>query len=471
MREALKRDNRGDVTMPPRETHLDRRDFLGLVTGGAAATLASSGRALWGQEAAPERPNVILIFSDDQGTLDVNCYGSDDLYTPHLDGLAAQGTRFTQFYVAAPICSPSRAALLTGRYPQRAQLATNAGGKRAMPTEQVTLAEMLRDARYRTAIFGKWHLGEQPGSLPLDQGFEEFFGHRNGCIDNYSHFFYWAGPNRHDLWRGNEEVWEDGAYFPDLMVREAKRFLRANSTRAFFLYLPFNIPHYPLQGQAEFREMYRDMPEPRRSYAALVSTFDAKVGEVLAEVDRLGLRDNTLVVFLSDNGHSTEERNNFGGGNAGPYRGAKFSLLEGGIRVPCIARLPGRIPAGEVREQMAMSFDWFPTIAELCGVALPEQRVDGESLVPVFESAKAPSPHEVLHWQLGGQWAVREGDWKLVANARDTRPGSQLNGDDATFLSNMAEDVTETSNLAKAHPDTARRLTELHEEWVEDVER
>ncbi len=418
------------------------------------------------------RPNVILIFSDDQGTLDLNCYGSKDLVTPHLDGLAERGVRFTQFYVGAPVCSPSRAALLTGRYPQRAGVPGNVSGRRGkhgMPTEQVTLAELLKGAGYRTAIFGKWHLGTNEQCDPPAQGFDEFVGHKAGCIDNYSHFFYWSGPPLHDLWRDRTEIWDEGTHFSDIIVREACRFITANKDRPFFIYLPFNIPHYPLQGQAKWRKVYAELTEPRRAYAELVSTMDEKIGEVLTKVDELGLREDTLIVFLSDHGHSTEERANFGGGNAGPYRGAKFSLLEGGIRVPCIASLPGVIPSGAVRDQMACSVDWFPTIAGLCGAKLPDRRIDGKDITPLLKSADAKTPHEVYHWQLGNQWAVRQGTWKLVVNARGTQHKERLKGDERVFLSNMDVDATEQHNIAKDHPDVVKRLTELHQAWAKEI--
>jgi arylsulfatase A-like enzyme len=417
-------------------------------------------------------PNVIIIFTDDQGTLDVNCYGSRDLYTPNLDALAQRGVRFDQFYVGAPVCSPSRAAMLTGRYPQRAGVPGNVPsqpGHKGMPTEQITLAEMMKKAGYRTAIFGKWHLGTIPECEPQGQGFDEFVGHKAGCIDNYSHFFYWHGPPFHDLYRGQTEIWENGTHFSDIIVREAKRFLNDNKNNPFFLYLPFNIPHYPLQSMGKYREMYKDYDEPRRAYAALVSTLDEKIGNVLDEVDKLGLRQNTLIVFMSDNGHSTEERANFGGGNTGPFRGAKFSLLEGGIRLPCIASLPGVIPQGEVRHQMATSLDWYPTVLELCNIQPPVHKIDGKSIVNVLRSAKAVTPHDVFHWQLGDQWAVREGKWKLVVNGRDTEHKSRLKGNNKIFLSNMEKDPTETNNIAKDHPEKVDRLTRLHDVWKKDV--
>ena len=450
-----------------------RRKFLGTATRTALglpfATAGLRGRS---QEPETRAPNVVLIFTDDQGTVDVNCYGAKDLHTPNLDALAARGTRFTQFYVAAPVCSPSRAALLTGRYPQRAGLARNAGGTSGLPPAQLTIAEMLKSAGYRTGIFGKWHLGELPELSPTRQGFDEFFGHRKGCIDNYSHFFYWRGPNQHDLWRDDTEHWEDGEYFPDLVVREACRFIEETRDRPFFLYLPFNMPHYPLQGQDRHRELYNELPAPRRLYAAFVSALDEKIGLVLRKLDESDLRRNTLVIFLSDHGHSVEVRTFGGGGSSGPFRGHKFTLWEGGIRVPCIASWPGHIPQGEVRNQVAASLDWFPTIAHYCGVGAPKHRLDGRNIAPVIESAAAPSPHDVLHWQFNNKhWAVREGDWKLVANGPATKlEGRQLPGARA-FLSNMADDTTETNNLADERPDVVKRLTDLHHAWVKDVKR
>ncbi len=446
---------------------VSRREFLRSL-GGAAAAVALPGFTF--AERQPRRkPNVVLIFTDDQGTVDVNCFGSKDLYTPNLDALAERGTRFTQFYVTAPICSPSRASLMSGRYPQRAELVTNAGGNRGMPGHQVTIAEMLQSAGYRTAIFGKWHLGEQPEMSPLAQGFQEFLGHKVGCIDNYSHFYYWSGPNRHDMWRNDEEHWEEGRYFPDMVVREACRFMEANRDRPFFLYLPFNLPHYPLQGQAKYRDMYASAKKPRKLYAALLSTLDEKIGSVLDKISQLGLNKDTIVIFLSDNGHSVEIRSFGGGGNAGPFRGHKFTLWEGGVRVPCIVSWPGHIPEGEVRDQIGISTDWLPTIAHYCGVQVPERRIDGDNIASIIASGEAPSPHEVLHWQHGNQWAVRDGDWKLVFNGPATDYKGKRLPAEKLFLSNLAEDVTETNNLADKHPRIVERLTRLHEEWAGDV--
>lgn len=448
-----------------------RRAFLKAL--GAFAGAAVAPQMILGQQ-AKRRPNVLLIFTDDQGAIDVNCYGAKDLITPNMDRLAKEGTRFTQFYVGAPVCSPSRAALMTGRYPQRAGLSTNAPSQRGgagMPTEQVTIAEMMKAAGYATGHVGKWHLGYTPATMPNAQGYDYSFGHMSGCIDNYSHFFYWQGPNRHDLWRNGEEIWREGEFFGNLMVDECKRFISDNRERPFFLYWAINMPHYPLQAVRKWRERYKDLKDPRRMYAAFVSTVDEMIGEIVTHLDKLGLREDTLIIFESDNGHSEEVRTFGGGGNPGPYRGHKFTLWEGGIRLPCIVSWPGRIPQSAVRDRMAASIDWMPTIAEYCNVPLPSREIDGKSIVPMIESEDAPSPHDVLHWETGKHWAVREGDWKLVHNGPATERDDRKIPQVENFLSNLVGDVTETRNLAADHPEIVKRLTNLHEEWAQQVEQ
>jgi arylsulfatase A-like enzyme len=421
---------------------------------------------------ATDKPNVILIVTDDQGAADARCYGSKDLETPNIDALAASGVRFTQFYSAAPVCSPSRAGLLTGRYPLRAGLIGNASsepGHAGMPTEQITIAEMLKASGYATAHIGKWHLGFTPETMPNGQGFDYSFGHMGGCIDNYSHFFYWEGPNRHDLYRNGKEVYYPGRFFPDLMVEEATRFIFQNRDRPFFLYFALNMPHYPYQADVKWLEHYKDLPYPRNLYAAFVSTLDDRIGALLKKVDDAGLRERTIVILQSDNGHSTEVRAHGGGGSAGPYRGAKFSLFEGGIRLPGMISWPGhplQIPVGAVRDQMVHACDWMPTISELCGVPLLNPDIDGKSITAVLRSADAPSPHDVLHWHVaGGQWAVRQGDWKLIGKVEDTSGGKLTDEDKKLFLSNLAMDISEKHNFAAEHSDIVERLQHLHQEW------
>jgi arylsulfatase A len=440
-------------------------------------TLLSLGILLAASPAiAADRPNVLLIYSDDQGTIDLNCYGAEDLITPNLDALAARGVRFTQMYAPSAICSASRAGLLTGRFPARAGVPGNVSsqeGEPGMSPSEVTIAEMLKDAGYATGHIGKWHLGYTPETMPLGQGFDSSFGHMGGCIDNYSHFFYWQGPNRHDLWRDGKEIWQDGRYFPDLMVEEGHAFLERHQDRPFFLYLAFNIPHYPLQGTEKWREKYADLPAPRRMYAELVSTMDERIGRVLNKLDELKLRDNTLVIFQSDHGHSTEERTFGGGGSAGPYRGAKGCLFEGGLRVPAIVSWPGAIPEGEVRDSLATGCDWLPTIAEYCAAPLPERKLDGKSLTKAIASADAPSPHESFYWRLGAgdraQWVVRHGDWKLLGNPRDTSNKAPITAADNLFLANLAADPTEMRNLASEHREVVEHLSTMQEQFEREL--
>ena len=333
--------------------------------------------------AEAKRPNVLIIYGDDQGSVDMSCFGVKDLETPNMDRLAAQGLKLTQMYSAAPVCSASRVGLLTGRFPARA----GQPGNGDLATEEVTIAESFRAAGYSTGHVGKWHLGRTATINPAGQGFDRWFGHLEGCIDNFSHFFYWSGPNRHDLWDNGTEVHRPGEYFPQLMVDRCKRFIDRQNEKPWLLYWAFNAPHYPYQGTPEWLEHYKDLPTPRREYCAFVSTMDQYIGDVLDYLDEKGLAEDTIVIYQPDHGHSTETRAFGGGGDAGPYRGAKFSLFEGGIRVPSVVRFPGRIPAGQSRDQFMTSCDWFPTVATWCEVPLPENKLDGRAMVDVLTLA------------------------------------------------------------------------------------
>ena len=424
-----------------------------------------------------KRPNVIIIYTDDQGTLDLNIYGAKDLYTPNMDKLARKGVRFTQFYAAAPVCSPSRASLMTGRYPQRAGLAGNAssekGGNSEMPGTQITIAEMFQSAGYKTGHIGKWHMGYNLSSMSNQQGFDYSYGHMGGCIDNYSHFFYWQGPNRHDLWRNGEEIWEDGLYFPDRMVEEIEGFMDSNHNDPFLVYWALNIPHYPLQGKEKWRKYYEDLPSPRREYAALISTMDEKIGQVMDKVVALGLEENTIIVFQSYHGHSEEERTFFGGGYAGDYRGAKFSLFEGGIRIPAIISWPGSLPQNEVRDQLAVNVDWFPTLLDLCDIPKAKHKIDGKSLVEIIHNPKASPAHETFFWQsLGGQeaqWAVRRGDWKLIHNPVGNHLKESEKKPEKLYLYNITKDPSESENESDNYPDLVKSLFGQYREWISEV--
>lgn len=429
-----------------------------------------------------KKPNVIVILTDDQGSIDLNAYGASDLHTPNMDRLAKEGVRFTQFYAGAPVCSPSRAALLTGKTNLRAGLEGNVpiperaenSGKHGLPTNEVTMAEMLKKNGYYTALIGKWHLGHRKENLPNGQGFDYFFGHQRGCIDNYSHTFYWDGPNKHDLYRNSEEVYYSGQHFTDLMAEEVKQVIDKKKNEPFFIYWAFNAPHYPYQGTTKWLDYYKDLPTPRKEYAAFVSNTDEKIGYVLDYLDELNLADETIIVFQSDHGHSLEERAFWGGGNAGPYRGSKFSLFEGGIRVPAIIRYPKVIPANELRDQPVMEMDWFSTIAELTNAQVTE-KIDGKSLMPIILNAKKDSQHKVFHWQFGSyddssaQWAVRKGPWKLIGNVREPSGKYEKIYVDQLFLVNLESDISEKNNLAKSNPEELNELLKLHESWLKSV--
>jgi len=399
--------------------------------------------------ATARKPNVIIIFTDDQGTIDMNCYGAKDLVTPHMDRLAQRGVRFTQFYSAAPVCSPSRVGLLTGRTPQHGGLSGNVGLEaEGMPSSQVTIAEEFKRAGYNTAHIGKWHLGHHTETIINVQGFDYSFGHLVGCIDNYSHFFYWSGPNKHDLWRNGKEIFCNGKFFPELMVNEASDFIEQNKNDPFLIYFAMNTPHYPYQGSPEWLEHYQDLPYPRNLYAAFLSTMDEYIGQLLKKVDDAGLTENTIIVFQSDHGASQEVRAHSGGGNAGPHRGAKFSLYEGGIRVPAMISWPGKIPENVVRNQVATGCDWYPTLMELCEIPPSDHPLDGRSLLPIILSEKAPTAHQRFHWKSGQAIAVREGRWKLIMTGKRVE------------LYDLPNDLGEAQNLAEKFPEIVTRLQE-----------
>lgn len=441
-------------------------------------------------QAETKQPNVVILFTDDQGTLDANCYGSSDLITPNIDKLAATGVKFTQAY-AHTVCCPSRAALMTGRHPQRGgvyhwtQGDMNAKKGINMALEEVTLAEALKEAGYRTALFGKWHLGAHRDFGPKKQGFDEFFGIRDGFIDNYNHYFL-HGTGFHDLYEGTEEVFADGKYFPELMVQRSLKFLEQNQGDPFFLYVPFNIPHYPEQALEQHEKLYVDIEDPvRRSYAAVVSTTDHYIGQIIDKLEELKLRENTIVIYMSDNGHSAEDKKGIsvdghksgfpkghyysahgGGGNTGKWIGNKGTFFEGGLRVPTIVSFPAKLPQGEVRDQIVTAMDWFPTVLDLCGVkqAPAAPALDGHSLLPIIDSPDADSEYDgVLHFAWGNGWAVRDGDWKLVGVHPNKSNKTKMT------LHHLVGDQPEVINHVSEEPEIVASLKQLHDDWVKDV--
>lgn len=440
-----------------------------------------------------KKPNIVIIYTDDQGTLDAGCYGANDLYTPNIDRLASMGVRFTQAY-SHTVSSPSRAAMLTGRHPQRSGIndwpqADAHDEKRGvnMPLNEVTIAEVLKGNGYRTGLFGKWHLGSALEIGPQEQGFDHFYGFRSGFIDNYVHYFLHR-QGFHDLWDNKEEVFERDNYFPSLMTDRAIQFIEENRKKPFFLYTAFNLPHYPEQPDSLFYSKYSGLSQPRKSYAAVMSTVDDKIGQIINKLEELDILSNTVIFFMSDNGHSTEMNAisienhlsglpkgtnygaNGGGGFTGKWRGAKKSFFEGGIRVPAIICYPGHFPKNVVRDQIISCMDFLPTICEITNSKLPDCKLDGYSLLPIIESKNSISQHQVLYFQWQDNWMVREGRWKLIDNtSRLSNAPEKILNMEYPFLADLESINPEEFNCAKEYPEIVEKLTELYEEWAADV--
>ncbi len=428
----------------------------------------------------PRRPNFIVIYTDDHGFGDLGCQGARGLKTPHIDALAEGGARFTNWYSAAPMCAPSRAALMTGRYPIRCGVPSNGP---SLPAGERTIASILKAQGYQTALFGKWHLGSDEATCPNAHGFDQFFGFHSGCIDFYSHRYYWGEPRRvnyHDLWRNRTEVFEDGRYMTELITAEARRFLLAPRDQPFFLYLAYNAPHYPMHAPRQYVERFPGLDRERQMYAAMLAAVDDGVGEVVDALTKTGQRENTFIFFAADNGATREPRAGLNGqparaGSNGPLRGFKFSLFDGGIHVPAILNWPARIPPKQVVREIGCTIDVLPTICAAAGAPLPSGRtIDGRDALPMA-AQKARSPHETLFWSSDGQSAVRRGRWKLVMDGF-TADGTQDNrkrlaGEDALFLSDLDQDPGETMNQRRLHPNLADELATLSAGWREEVKK
>jgi arylsulfatase A-like enzyme len=450
---------------------ITRRDFL-----------ASAALPVLAQTPA-RRPNIIVLMTDDQGAHDLGCYGAADLRTPNIDALAGEGVRFTNWYSNAPVCAPSRGALNTGRYPVRAGIPGNGA---SLGQDQITLAKLLRDAGYATGLIGKWHLGDTAPSLPNAHGFDYFYGFLPGCVDFYSHRFYWGETargrtvNYHSLFRNRGEIFEDGEYLTDRIGQEASAFVRRNWTRPFFLQVTFNAPHYPMHAPARYLDRFSNLEPERRTYAAMLAAVDDAVGSIRDSLAQHGLAENTLIFYIADNGATTEPRAGLNqqpatAGDNSPYRGFKFSLFDGGMHVPAIMRWPAKIPSGKTIHETAMTMDILPTACAAAGVTLPAgHRIDGRSILAVA-SEGAPSPHEIIFWENTGQLAARRGKWKLVLNGnpygRAPEERKPLQGEDSVFLSDLSTDPGETKNLRRRHQNIVDELTSRMQAWQEEVKR
>lgn len=424
------------------------------------------------------KPNVVIIYADDLGYGDVGCFGSTEISTPNIDRLADQGIKFTNWYSNAPVCSPSRASLLTGLYPQKAevsQILRSHRGTEGMPVTYLTIAELLKAEEYETGIFGKWHLGSSDETKPIARGFDKFFGFLGGCVDYYSHIYYWGddGTNPvHDLWEDDKEVWHNGEYMTDLVAKKACEFIESAHERPFFAYVPFNAPHYPMHAPQKYIDLYKDLPSSKRIMAAMITAMDEGIGKIINILEEQGKLDETIIFFSSDNGPSTESRNFldgsedlYYGGSAGLFRGHKASLFEGGIREPAILSYPDKLPKGIVSDEMFIMMDVLPTILDLIGAAIPKNvELDGKSILrSIFDNE---TTHEQLFWAFNEQAAVRKGNWKLVLNGKLDFTRKQA---DNVHLSDLANDLGERNNVAQEHPEIVEELMEAIERWQETL--
>ncbi len=427
------------------------------------------------------KPNIIFIMTDDQGYGDLGCMGAKDLKTPHIDSLAANGVRFTSMYSASPVCSPSRAALLTGRYPANAGVrAILAGHRRAsgLTPAVPTVATALKKLGYATGLCGKWHLGLKEECRPNANGFDEFSGFLAGCVDYYSHIFYWGMADgntnpTHDLWENETEVYANGEYLTERITRESTRFIERHRDEPFFLYVAYNAPHYPMHAPQKYLDRFPALPWDRQIMAAMLAAVDDGVGEIAAALEKNGLKENTLVYFQSDNGPSRESRNwldgtpdPYYGGTVNGFAGHKFSLFEGGIRIPAIISWPGHIDPG-VAAGPHIATDLFSTALEAAGGSPKDYETDGESLLDMLTGGEERG-HDCLFWEMEEQTAVRQGDYKLVLNGR-LEETEEKRAD--VFLADLSADPGERVNLAQALPQVTAELTEKALAWREGVEQ
>ena len=413
-------------------------------------------------------PNVLLIFVDDLGYCDTELYGCDTVPTPNINRLADEGVLFTDGYVSSPVCSPSRAGLLTGRHQQRFGHeflpSTAADSTSGLPMGEVTLADVMRDAGYVTGMVGKWHLGVQKQFHPTNRGFDEFFGMTTWGAD-------YVDPTRDDVkairrprrpvptgnWergidtvqRGTTPVAE-GEYLTEAFTQEAIAFINKHKERPFFLYLPHLAVHGPLQVTQKYYDRFPHIKdESSRIYAAMTSALDDGIGEVLDALEQNGLDDNTLVIFTSDNGAGVADYC-----SNEPLRLGKQTMFEGGVRVPFAIKWPGKIPKGTTYEHPISTLDIFPTVLAAAGVSPPTDiALDGVDLMPYLSGSNSEKPHDKLFWRAGNIWATRDGDWKLIYAA------------DRHWLYDLSADIGEKTNLADKRPDMVKEMTASFEQW------
>ncbi len=426
-----------------------RREFIHRTAGYAAATLAAGEMA----RAAAVKPNILVIMADDMGYANLGPQGGD-IPTPNLDALARGGVRFTNGYVSCPVCSPTRAGLMTGRYQQRFGHEFNTGragedDAGGLPLSEVTLADRLKKLGYGTGIVGKWHLGYRPEQHPMKRGFDEFFGFLGGSHPYISSGTGTGGQN--PILRGAEPVREP-EYLTDAFTREALAFIERRRSRPFFLYLAYNAVHGPMQAAEKYTSRFASIrDEKRRTYAGMLAALDDGVGAVLRKLRDAGIEENTLVFFASDNGGPTRvttSRND-------PLRGFKGEVFEGGIRVPFMAQWKGRIEPGRVFEHPVITLDIHSTALVAAGGPLPDKpKLDGVDLAPYITGRARGRPHDRLFWRFGERAAIRLADWKMV-----------MPGEGPPQLYNLARDAGEASDLSASQPQKLKELQAAYEEW------
>lgn len=407
--------------------------------------------------AAQDRPNIVVIVSDDQGYGDISCYPHpEEISTPGMDRIAAEGARLTSGYASCPVCAPTRAGLLTGRYQQRFGFYTAADSRAGLPATETTLADLLRESGYSTGVFGKWHLGYEPEFRPLRRGFETFYGflgHGGHDYFELSDTTDWV----RSIYRDEDPI-SDSGYLTRNITRSAVEFIEENQDGPFFAYVPYNAVHNPLQAPDDYVKRFSSADPKRNIYLAMLTILDEGVGEILDTLDRLGLAENTLVIFLSDNGgaRGTTARN-------GELRDYKHSVYEGGIRVPFLLRWPGRIPAGTVSDEPVISIDVFATALSAAGVkAGGQESIDSKDIVPALTGAVDGPLHEALFWNWIDKdsdrgWATRKGRWKLLADKGGVE------------LYDLETDLSETRNLAASRPDVVEDLQTSYRQWREGL--
>jgi arylsulfatase A-like enzyme len=418
--------------------------------------------------AAPAKPNVVFILADDLGREDCGFMGGREIKTPHLDKLAAAGTRLDAFYVQ-PVCSPTRAALLTGRYPMRHGLQVGVvrpWAQYGLPLNERTLPQALKEAGYATAIAGKWHLGHfAPEYLPTRRGFDHQYGHYNGAIDYFTH----VRDGGLD-WHKDDKACHDEGYSTHLIARDAAAFIRDTAgKKPFFLYVPFNAVHTPHQAPASYTEPYPNLKGERLKYAGMLAAMDEAIGQIVAAVDKAGVRGSTLFIFSSDNGGPQPGVVT----DNGKYRAGKGTLYEGGVRVAALAAWEGHIPAGSTVTEPLHIVDWYPTLLKRCGAkAEQELPLDGRDLWPTLTEGKL-SPHDAILLNTTPQTgAVRVGDWKLVVRtgAEDIDGGpAKKDAKQSLELFNLKDDPYEKTNLADQKSEKVKELKAVLAEFAKQA--